>query len=117
MLLENLKEKRGYWKLKEEALDRSLWRTSFGRGYRPVVRQMKERMNIFSYCTVRNPSNPCQLCSLAAMLCQQTVGCRQPFYYGKKGLIVYERVCLVVILDTKNFRAMIRVTCISFGHG
>jgi hypothetical protein len=41
-LLENLKEKTGYWKLKEEALDRSPWRTCFERGYRPVVRQTKE---------------------------------------------------------------------------
>jgi hypothetical protein len=32
------KQKR-YWKLKEEALDRTLWRTRFGRGYGPVVRQ------------------------------------------------------------------------------
>jgi hypothetical protein len=32
-LLDDLKEKRKYWKLKEEALDRTLWRTRFGRGY------------------------------------------------------------------------------------
>jgi hypothetical protein len=38
-LLDDLKEKRGYWKLKEEALDRALWRTRFGRRYRHVVRQ------------------------------------------------------------------------------
>jgi hypothetical protein len=38
-LLDDLKEKRRYWKLKEEALDRRLWRTRFGRGYGPVVRQ------------------------------------------------------------------------------
>jgi hypothetical protein len=31
-LLDDLKENRGYWKLKEEALDRPLWRTGFGRG-------------------------------------------------------------------------------------
>jgi hypothetical protein len=31
-LLDDLKEKRGYWKLKEEALDRTVWRTRFGRG-------------------------------------------------------------------------------------
>jgi hypothetical protein len=37
-LLNNLKEKRGYWKLKEEALDRTVWRTRFGRGYGPVVK-------------------------------------------------------------------------------
>jgi hypothetical protein len=30
--LDGLKEKRRYWKLKEEALDRSLWRIRFGRG-------------------------------------------------------------------------------------
>jgi hypothetical protein len=41
-LLDDLKEKRRYWKLKEEALDRTLWRTCFGRGYGPVVRQTTE---------------------------------------------------------------------------
>jgi hypothetical protein len=35
-LLDVLKENRRYWKLKEEALDHTLWRTCFGRGYRPV---------------------------------------------------------------------------------
>jgi hypothetical protein len=38
-LLYDLKEKRGYWKLKEEALDHSLWRIRFGRSCGPVVRQ------------------------------------------------------------------------------
>jgi hypothetical protein len=41
-LLDDLKEKRRYWKLKEEALDHYLWRTRFGRGYGPVVRQTTE---------------------------------------------------------------------------
>jgi hypothetical protein len=41
-LLDDVKEKRRYWKLKEEALDRTLWRTRFGRGYGPVVRQITE---------------------------------------------------------------------------
>jgi hypothetical protein len=41
-LLDDLKEKRRYWKLKEEALDRTLWRSRFGRGYGPVVRQATE---------------------------------------------------------------------------
>jgi hypothetical protein len=41
-LLDDLKENRGYWKLKEEALDRILRRTCFGRGYGPVVRQTEE---------------------------------------------------------------------------
>jgi hypothetical protein len=44
-LLDDLKEKRRYWKLKGEALDRTLWRTRFGRGCGPVVRQTTECMN------------------------------------------------------------------------
>jgi hypothetical protein len=31
--LDDLKEKRGYSHLKEEALDRSMWRARFGRGF------------------------------------------------------------------------------------
>jgi hypothetical protein len=46
-LLDDLKEKRRYWKLKEEALPCTPWRTRFGRGYVPVVRQTAERMNIY----------------------------------------------------------------------
>jgi hypothetical protein len=36
-LLDDLKEKRGYCKLEEEALDRTVWRTCFGRGYGRLV--------------------------------------------------------------------------------
>jgi len=38
-LLDDLKERRGYTHLKEEALDRTLWRARFGRGFGPVIRQ------------------------------------------------------------------------------
>ena len=38
-LLDDLKERRGYSHLKEEALDRAMWRAGFGRGFGPVVRQ------------------------------------------------------------------------------
>jgi hypothetical protein len=38
-LLDDLKEKRGYSHLKEEALDRTMWRAGSGRGFEPVVRQ------------------------------------------------------------------------------
>jgi hypothetical protein len=37
--LVDLKEARRYWKLKEEAQDRTLRKTQFGRGYGPVARQ------------------------------------------------------------------------------
>jgi hypothetical protein len=38
-LLDDLKETRGYSNLKEEALDCTIWRARFGRGFGPVVRQ------------------------------------------------------------------------------
>jgi hypothetical protein len=38
-LLDDLKERRGYSHLKEEALDSTMWRARFGRGLGPVVRQ------------------------------------------------------------------------------
>jgi len=37
--LDDLKEKKRYWNLKEEALDHTLWRTHFGSGYGRVARQ------------------------------------------------------------------------------
>ena len=45
-LLDDLKGRRGYCKLKEETLDRTLWRTSFRRVYRSVLSQTAECMNI-----------------------------------------------------------------------
>jgi len=38
-LLDDLKKRRGYYHLKEEALDRTFWRDGFGRGFGPIVRQ------------------------------------------------------------------------------
>ena len=38
-LLDDLTERRGYCHLKEEALDRTMWRNRFGGGFGPVVRQ------------------------------------------------------------------------------
>jgi hypothetical protein len=38
-LLDDLKEARRYWKLKEESQDRNLWSTQFVRGYGPIARQ------------------------------------------------------------------------------
>jgi hypothetical protein len=39
-LLDDFKEMRRYSHLKEEALDRTMWRARFGRGFGPVVRQI-----------------------------------------------------------------------------
>jgi hypothetical protein len=37
-LLDDLKERRGFSHLKEEALDRTMWRNHFGGDFEPVVR-------------------------------------------------------------------------------
>jgi len=41
-LLDDLQEKRGYCKLKEETLDRIIWRTKFGRGCGTIVHTDKK---------------------------------------------------------------------------
>ena len=39
--MDDIKDRRGYCQLKEEALDRTMWRNRFGRGFGPVVWQIK----------------------------------------------------------------------------
>jgi hypothetical protein len=41
-LLDDLDEKRRYWKMKEEALDRPFWGTRFERGCELVAREIME---------------------------------------------------------------------------
>jgi hypothetical protein len=48
-LLDDLKERRGYSYLKEEALDRAMWRARFGRGFGPVVRQTTKCTNKYAW--------------------------------------------------------------------
>jgi hypothetical protein len=46
-LLDDHNKKRRYRRLKGEAIDRTLWRTWFGRGCGPVVRRTKQWIRIF----------------------------------------------------------------------
>jgi hypothetical protein len=48
-LLDDLKERRGCWKLKEEALDRTVWRTGFGRSCGPFVRLLNGFIYLYIY--------------------------------------------------------------------
>ena len=48
-LLDDLKNRREYSHLKEEALDRTMWRNRFRGGFAPVVRQNTEWMNEYVY--------------------------------------------------------------------
>ena len=54
-LLDDLKERRGYSHLKEESLDRTMWRVRFGRGFGPVARQTtwkNEWMNSYHFWAI-----------------------------------------------------------------
>jgi hypothetical protein len=51
-LLNELGIKIGHCKLKEEALDRAMWRTRLGRGLEPVVRQTKKLMEDTAHVTL-----------------------------------------------------------------
>ena len=55
-LLDDFKDRRGYCQLKEEALDRTMWRNRFGRGFGPVVRQITndDEYNIHVKLTIDN---------------------------------------------------------------
>jgi hypothetical protein len=53
-LLDDLKEIKEYFHLKEEALDRTMWRARFGRGLGPVVRQTTKCRNEFDPLILEN---------------------------------------------------------------
>ena len=59
-LLEDLRDLRGYCQLKEEALDRTMWRKRFGIGFGPVVWQITDDDDE---------------CSLHACLSMKRLGC------------------------------------------
>jgi len=44
--VDDLKERRGHRKLKEEVSDGAVWRTRFGRGCGPLVRQTTRQTNM-----------------------------------------------------------------------
>ena len=48
-LLDDLKDRRGYSHLKEESLDRTMWRNRFGGDFEPVVRQNTELCYVYIF--------------------------------------------------------------------
>jgi hypothetical protein len=95
-LLVDLKEKGGYYELKEEAVDRTVWRTRVGRGYGPVVRQREnEWMNIY-ICTY----TPHHL-TVRLYHKQPSISAFEPFYYSYETLCNYYAIgyhCKTIIL-------------------
>jgi hypothetical protein len=60
-LLDDLKETKVYCKLKEKALDRTLWRMHFGRGYAPLVREKNVLMNRTYKAQISSSGTKCAL--------------------------------------------------------
>ena len=59
-LLDDLKET-SYWNLKEKTLDRTLWRTRFGKGCWPVLWQITKLLNIHAIMKVPQNENSIEL--------------------------------------------------------
>jgi hypothetical protein len=75
-LLDDLKESRGYSYSKEEALEHTMWRARFGRGFGPVVlKSVCSKKNIQSFhmgnAVVGTPDKP----SWALRAADRLVGC------------------------------------------
>jgi len=68
-LLDNVKERRGYSHLKEEALGRSMWRAGFGRGFGLVVRQTAKLINELLTATLWIKTFPVFVCNLLRQSC------------------------------------------------
>jgi hypothetical protein len=83
-LLDDLKKTRGCWKCEEEALDRTLYRTRFGWGCGPVVRQTTDHMKI------QTMSNLSQL-----FHCRHTYVCQHTSHTG------YESMCITYFYSTQ----------------
>ena len=78
-LVDDLKDRRGYSHLKEEALDRTMWRHRFGGGFGPVVRQNTEWMNcpgIERWLWMINWEQICK--KLANKIFKEGLICRRP---------------------------------------
>jgi hypothetical protein len=56
-LLDDLKERTGYSYLKEEAVDRTVWRDRFGRGFGPDVRQTAKWMKHYGTILGDSPAS------------------------------------------------------------
>jgi len=79
-LLDDLKERRRYSHLKEEVVDRTVWRARFGRGFGPVVRQTTKWLNCI---------NPLKTKRRLLYLKTQSVCAVNTFHLGYKNQTVY----------------------------
>jgi len=68
-LLDDLKDRRGYSHLKEEAVDRTTWRNHFVGGFEPVVRQDTEWMNVVTCVKLASVVFRYLLCALKKTCC------------------------------------------------
>jgi len=68
-LLDDLKDRRGYCELKEEVVDRTMWRNCFARGFGPAVWQITDDDDILSVFSLQNAVCFIILTYLVPVLC------------------------------------------------
>ena len=68
-LLDDLKERRGHFQLKEEVLARTMQRARFGRSFGPVVRQTTERMSMICQGLLNMRPSNCSFLLLLVKYC------------------------------------------------
>jgi hypothetical protein len=61
---------RGYWKEKEKTLDRTMWRTGFGRGYGLIVR-LRKHVTISKIFLEPVPKD--DICRFRAVFCRVVI--------------------------------------------
>ena len=87
--MDDLKERRGYSHLKEEALDRTMWRARFGRGFGPFVRQTTKWTSLAVGRTPFDDSVQTIPCFRAISVTQQNTGSK-PWRLDKFQIPVFD---------------------------
>ena len=133
-LLDDMKEKRRYWKLKEEAKYRSLSGSGFGKVYGPIVRQIMEWMNEWIYfANAREVSDleyarwcnwiPYLITQYAIFLYHSSIFGFLTIWHYKKNILGNSRswivagynVMVVLVSNKENFKMPISIYHVMFG--
>jgi hypothetical protein len=100
-----VKKRREYSDMKEEALDRTVWRARFGRGFGRIVRQSNKRMN---ECLVCIWTGLCCLMVTICTVCCHITGLDRPWGFQN----VKASKLIVIHVGTNGFRKTRNLDCV-----
>ena len=114
-LLDDLQDRRGYSHLKEDALDRTMWRNRFRGGFGPVVRQNTEWMNDVICSRNKQPSNTPQVSYSVFMIFMDVTKCEISLHKYKI-LALFRNIYLAQSNPRRrNFSLTAQWSCIPVG--